>query len=170
MEVEATVGSAFEPMRLSACTFKPKGEAHDIIYQHHLTTENEEQTARLKVQFSAPIGIMPVDKDHLKDKCRKCIRAMLKSPGYLDQTTEGDPNELPHEIIEVMLRYQSVSKDVSYVKLHGLKTLTFVIALDTEGLDASRNALFHGSLGDIYGQIKIQDIRERKMPKLRESQ
>lgn len=115
LEIDVATGECFmdKPMRLQANVFRPKD--WELLRQHRLATEHEEQDSRLMLQISAPVGLLGLATAEMKEKCREHIEDMIESPNYVDQVMAGCHSEIPYDILTAAVRFSS-SKDVPLVR------------------------------------------------------
>lgn len=96
-------GSVFDPMKFQTYYFEPKD--WELLQQHHLTVDFNEQKSQLLYQFSAPVGLMALSTSVVKETLQKHIEQMVGNPKYPAQTTAGDATELPYLILDAAIRY-----------------------------------------------------------------
>lgn len=103
MKIGVTSGGCFEPMELSVHVFQPKD--NELLSLYRMTIEAEGQSSQLVCQRSAPVGLMIFSLSDMKATCKDHIEKMLRNPAYALQTTAGDPTEIPHLILDIILKY-----------------------------------------------------------------
>ena len=106
LEVEVSTGSAFTPMKLETHFFTPRnGWDSELIKQHHLTVESEEQKSLFQCRYSAPVGLMALSTSDLTKTLRAHVEHMIATPQYPVQTTAGDTTNIPLLILEEVRQY-----------------------------------------------------------------
>ncbi|TVY80421.1 hypothetical protein LSUE1_G003277 [Lachnellula suecica] len=113
LEIDVATGICFKPMRLIANVFEPK--TWELLRQHRLATEGEDQTSGLVLQLSAPVGLLGLSTSEMKDKCREHIEEMIDNPEYVDQVMASCSSEIPYHILTAAVQF-SKSKDVPLVR------------------------------------------------------
>jgi hypothetical protein len=116
--VAVSTGPMFKPIRLSTLVFKPK--TTELTTQTRLTTANEGQDSQIVMQDSAPIGLQGISGTELEKNCKRHIDRMVAHPAYPTQSTAGNPNQLPREILEIVKKY---CKDTDSPLLQDVMTL-----------------------------------------------
>ncbi|TVY55292.1 hypothetical protein LCER1_G004398 [Lachnellula cervina] len=112
LEIDIATGECFKPMRLSANVFKPK--TWELLSQHRLAIEQEEQNSPLVLQISAPVGLLGLSTSDLKDKCKEHVAEMIANPEYVEQVTAGCNSQIPYSILAAATQF-SKYKDVPLV-------------------------------------------------------
>ncbi|TVY38797.1 hypothetical protein LSUB1_G005890 [Lachnellula subtilissima] len=112
LEIDIATGECFKPMRLSANVFKP--QSWELLSQHRLTTEQEEQNSPLVLQISAPVGLLGLSTPEMKDKCKEHVAEMIANPEYVEQVTAGCNSLIPYSILAAATQF-SKCKDVPLV-------------------------------------------------------
>lgn len=120
LEIDIATGECFTPMRLSANVFKPK--SWELLSQHRLATEQEEQNSPLVLQISAPVGLLGLSTSEMKDKCKEHVAEMIANPEYAEQVTAGCNSQIPYSILAAATQF-SKCKDVSFALPHMQKVL-----------------------------------------------
>jgi hypothetical protein len=123
LEIDVATGACFKPMRLSANVFKPK--TWELLSQHRLATEQEEQNSQLVLQISAPVGLLGLSTSEMKDKCKEHVAEMIANPEYVEQVTAGCNSPIPYDILAAAVQF-SRSKDVG-ISLPHRKSLLILI-------------------------------------------
>jgi hypothetical protein len=100
-------------MKLESHFLEPKHEwESELLKQHHLTVETEEQKSMFLVRYSAPVGLMALSMGDLRKTLREHVEHMVENPRYPVQTTMGDATNVPLLILEEVRQYWKVT-DVS---------------------------------------------------------
>ncbi|TVY43304.1 hypothetical protein LOCC1_G005026 [Lachnellula occidentalis] len=113
LDIDIATGECFKPMRLSANVFKP--ETLELLSQHRLATEQEEQSSPLVLQFSAPVGLLGLSTSEMKDKCKEHVAEMIANPEYVEQVTAGCNSQIPYSILAAATQF-SKYEDVPLVR------------------------------------------------------
>lgn len=106
LKVRVTTGSVFAPMELYAYFYTPKhGFESELLKQHHLTVETEEQKSSFLCRYSAPVGLTLMSKSDVRKMLKEHIEQMVANPQYPVQTTMGDATRVPLLILEEVRQY-----------------------------------------------------------------
>jgi hypothetical protein len=92
-----------------ANVFTPK--TWELLSQHRLGTEQEDQNSKLVLQISAPVGLLGLSTSEMKDKCREHVEDMIANPEYVEQVTAGCHSQIPAKILAAAVQFSS-DKDV----------------------------------------------------------
>ena len=97
-------------MRLYTHFFKPRhGWESELLRQHHLTVETEENKSAFLCRYSAPVGLLGLSISDLKKTLREHIEQMVSNRQYPAQTTAGDTTKMTLWILEIVRQYCSTT-------------------------------------------------------------
>lgn len=119
LHVKLSVGSCFEPMKLTANFFLPKGVR--LLRQRRLMYAENEDYTQLKERNSAPLGILSLQPKTVKRWCNRYIETMIESPEYAKQVTAGDGSKFLLSLLEIM---QEHAKTVSRLETSKCKQVS----------------------------------------------
>jgi hypothetical protein len=106
--VKVHSGKSLPPMELTAHFFNSKTDS--LLNHHYATKSDQERMTRVILRPCVPIGIMGVDLDELKKKCRSNIASMICHPGYTRQVTAGSKSGIYRRALEIIHRYAKHEK------------------------------------------------------------
>ncbi len=103
LDVHVTCGASFGSLELSVNVFRPR--THELLYYHHLPTQQDVPTSDVIIRDSAPVGLLGVDFRDLKKTCRAYIESMVKTTDYPAQVCAGLESNICLRVLEIIHRY-----------------------------------------------------------------
>ncbi|KAH8650830.1 hypothetical protein BGZ60DRAFT_189841 [Tricladium varicosporioides] len=109
LQVEVAAGACFKPLVVVANVFRP--QTWELLGQHRLAIDQENQASRLVLQNSAPVGLLGVPTAELKEKCRDHIEQMIKNKAYPGHISPVGATQIPYNVLWAAQIYVGTSKD-----------------------------------------------------------
>lgn len=106
--VEVAAGACFKPLVVVANVFRP--QTWELLGQHRLAIDQENQASRLVLQNSAPVGLLNISTAELKEKCRDHIEQMIKNKAYPGHISPVGATQIPYNVLWAAQRYIAASK------------------------------------------------------------